>query len=425
MLVFTNFLQRWWWLLLFQFVVTLASWVGAGFVIHLEMLPAIVISFDLMRGLARSALALPVARKTLARTIWVSAVVVPALVSLTAMSVALLVSTKVPLSIGFWHGCIAVIYPGLITCILTGLPARPSEGVLGKVRDVVFSLLWGLSLYSSVFLSIFIRQEHFPLNAFVKGAIGLAAGLTVASYFTVEKMIIQRVNRIQVKPAMPLAAGPAAVESRRGWPVWWKIELRWHAMLGAMVVVGMAIGSIMTFTGPQGNHDGIYSQMGMLSLMTLMPVFALGIGSMRCLRMLPIATSTLATLFVLRPFIQSLVVCTILQVSLILWKIDGFPPSASFLVIALGSGAALAQAILLRNPKPWLAIVCLALGAPFMMTFGLLLRQPSGFSWLLLPVAAGFYLLAWLLTRRWIRRSSKLYRPQSWLLRMVGGVARS
>ncbi len=425
MLMFANFLQRWWWLLLLQFVVTLAFWLAGGWVIHLEMLPAITLSFDLMRGLSRSALSLPVARKTLARVIWTCSVVVPGVISLAAMGLSLLLSNKIAWSVAIWHGCIAIVFPGLITFILTGLPGRPSDGVLGKVRDAIFGALWGLSISGSSFLSIFLQQGQFPLSNLIKGVIGLAAGLTMVSYFTVEKMVLQRVSRIHVKPAMPPSTSPAVVESSRGWPVWWKIELRWHALLGSMVVFGMALGSVLPFGAAQGNHGGIYPQIGMFSFMTLMPIFALGIGSLRSLRMMPISTSTLATLFVLRPFMQSLFISIVLLVSLYIWNMEDIPPSLVFLVIALGSMAALAQAIILRNPKPWLAIACLAFGASFVMTFSLLLRQPSGFSWLFLPAAAVIYLLAWLLTRRWIRRSSKLYRPQSWFLRMIGGAARS
>jgi hypothetical protein len=425
MLVFMNFLQRWWWLVMIQFVVTMAFWMGAGVVIHLGMLPAIVMSLDLMRGLSRSVLALPVARKSLARMIWVSSVVVPAVVSLAAMALALLLSSKVPWSIGVWHCAIAVVFPGLITYILTGLPARPSEGILGKVRDTLYGGLWGLSISGSCFLSIFLQQGSFLLSIWVKGAIGLAAVLTIASYFTVEKMVLQRANRYQAKPAMPSSSRPAAIELKRGWPVWWKIELRWHILLGSMMVFGMALGSLMTFSGSQANHSGIYTHLGMFSLMTLMPVFALGIDSLRGLRMLPISTSTLATLFVLRPLVQSLIISGILLASLAIWKIDDIPASGVFLVIAFGSVAALAQAVILRNPRPWLMIVCMSFGAPLMMGVTLMTNPQHGFSWTLLPVAVGTYLLAWLLTRRWIRRSSKLYRPQGWFLRIIGGAART
>ena len=423
MRLLTNFIQRWWWLLLGQFLLTICLWLIGGIVVHFEVLPVIVMSLDLMRGLSRSVMAFPVARKTFARMIWVSAVVLPIVLSLSAMSVAFLLSSKISFYQYLWHCAVGVVFPGLVMFILTGLPTRPSEGAWGKVRDSLFGALWGLSISGSSFLSIFQHRSEFPVNVWTLTGLGLAAVLSVVSYFTVESMAVSRANRTQIQTVPHRTAN--VVESARGWPVWCKIELRWHVMLGVIVVFGMAMSAVITSSMMSRNPTGLYTQLGMFAMMTLMPVFAVGIGSLRSLRALPISSATLATLFLLRPFIQSLIISGVLLACMRIFSIENNQPTALHTIILLGGAAALVQAFLLRNPMRWLAFVILSFAAPFLMALSFLAPMRPGYSWMLLPAALVAYLLAWFLTHHNIRSSSKLYRTQNWFFRILGGAARS
>lgn len=423
MRLLTNFMQRWWWLLLLQFLLTISFWLIGGTIVHLEMLAAIAISWDLMRGLSRSVLGLPITRKTLARTIWLSSVILPALVSISGFSIGCLLIRKLPLEILLTHCCISVVLPGLVTFILTGLPGRPSEGFWGKLRDGLFGALWGLSISGSSFLAIYLQPSAFPLHPAVKVGIAVAAVLTVVSFFSVENMVIQRANRISAQPSQPRV--PSKPESMLGWAVWWKMELRWHLLFGSMILVGMMVASGISFGKLRQPGNGLYSQVGMFSFMVLLPMMSLGIGSLRGLRALPISRARLATLFALRPLIQSLVMSGIVILFSIVRPADSVPLTVILPIITLGSVTALVQALIMRDPKPWMPIMCISLGAPLIMGFQWWQIEHSSYVGLPLLIAAVVYPLAWFLTHRWIQRSSRLYRPKAWILRAISGGARS
>ena len=73
-----DFIRRWKWLLLVQFVITTGAWIlHAGEPkarLHLVVIVAVAMSWDLMRGLVRAQLGLPQRRSSIAAGLWLSVV---------------------------------------------------------------------------------------------------------------------------------------------------------------------------------------------------------------------------------------------------------------------------------------------------------------------------------------------------------------
>ena len=419
-----DFVKRWWWLFAIQFLVTFVFWALPGAMsqrIHFENFGPIALSFDLMRGLARSSLALPLARRVFARQLWIGVILVPASVGSLAMLGASVFHGNFSPSVWALHTLIGLTIAGSLLLLLTGMPTQPSATTLGQWRDGIFGALWGMGMMASM-IFLFTGSAIFAsLDASIPWILGVLGAGTVLSYFTMQRMVVNRAMPPGARQAAPMAARVPDTESARGWGLWFRIELRNHLLLAGMVFFGLLI--TRTFTNsqrmPRGN--GLeFGQIGSFMMMGTIMMFLMGIMSLRAMRSLPISRQRLASMFALRPVVASLTIC----LSFVLFGlVFGTQSSLTFggVLTLFVSGALMAiiQAIGFRFPHP-LFVICVAFFVgPMVVMYEHMQRFVTNAPAPIICLILAGYLGAWMLHFRFLRTSSKIYRRQTWLARFM------
>ena len=419
-----DFVKRWWWLLGIQFLVTFVFWALPGPMaqrIHFENLGPIALSFDLMRGLARSCLALPLARRAFARQIWIGVILVPTAVGSLAMLCASIFHGDFSMQDWALHSVIGCAISGSLLLLLTGMPTKPSTTILGQWRDGIFGALWGMGMMVSM-LFLFMGSAVFPnLNAFIPWVLSAMGVGTILSYFTTQRMVVNRAIPLGTRQGSLNSRMTPDVETVAGWRLWIRLELRNQLLLGSMVFCGLLLTRMITHS--QGMQTGgvlEFGQMGAFMMMGTLMMFMFGVMSLRAMRGLPISRQLLATIFVLRPMLGCLTICLFFVLCGLLF---GTSSALSFggILTLLISGALMAniQAICFRFPHPLFGICVTFFVGPFVAGYEHLQRFVTQAPILICCLIVAGYLGAWMLHFRFLRTSSKIYRRQAWLARFM------
>ena len=419
-----DFVKRWWWLFGIQFLVTFVFWALPGPMaqrIHFENLGPIAFSFDLMRGLARSCLALPLARRAFARQIWIGVILVPSCVG----SLAILGATTIhgSFSLGGWalHSLIGLGIAGSLLLLLTGMPAQPSSTIMGQWRDGIFGALWGMGMMVSM-LFLFMGSAVFPnLNASMPWILGALGVGTILSCFTTQRMVVNRAMPLGTRQGSLNSTMTPDVETVAGWRLWIRLELRNQLLLGSMVFCGLLLTRMITHSqGMQTGRVLEFGQMGAFMMMGTLMMFMFGVMSLRAMRGLPISRQLLATIFVLRPILGCLTICLFF---VLCGLVFGTPSALSFegIFTLLISGALMAiiQAIGFRFPHPLFGISVAFFVGPLFVAYEHLQRFVAQAPILILCLIVAGFFVAWILHFRFLRTSSKIYRRQAWLARFM------
>ena len=434
-----DFVRRWRWLLVIQFAATALSWIqpeGRG-KLHLEMVPAVAMSWDYGRGLVRSCLGLPLTRPVVARGLWLAVAGVSPVLGLAGMMAAVVCCrifgmTPPPAGLLSFHLVISLLLAGTMQLLLTGLPTRPAASLSGQIKDGVVGLLWGLSMSAMIWVSFVFPAGWEWLgwgDAIILNILGVAA---VASFFTTRGMLIRRAGPGPgTPPACKAATGRYALHGAGGWQLWLGQELRWLAPALFMVLIVMGSMELMARASSPGVSTAIrsgpnqYRAVGLMCAMFILPLFGMAAGPARIFCALPITRGRYALLLACRPVVFCLsLVLMFTGLSWLAGQGTGQEGRALCVFILFGSLVSLMQAVLVRQALLPVAMGMAMVLAPMVdVSFLILLQSGMPVFWMAV-LGAGLLPISWLLHRRWLRTSSQIYRSQQWLMRFAAGQSR-
>ena len=196
-----DFIRRWKWLLLAQFVVTALTWVSHATQpkdrLHLEMFVAVAMSWDLARGLVRAQVGLPQERPGITAGLWFSVVGVGMGVQTAAMLgggavLAPLLGQAVDPGVLGMHVVFGVLLMATVQFILTFLPYGPLRMMAQPLKGGVVGTLWGLPMFGAFLIARFGPASWQNVSVFEGWVMGLLGGLRVASWFTTKSMMSER-----------------------------------------------------------------------------------------------------------------------------------------------------------------------------------------------------------------------------------------
>lgn len=435
-----DFMQRWKWLLVGQFLLVAGAWTQHAAVpqsrIHLEIGLAIAMSWDLMRGVVRVQLGVPQSRATVASGLWVSVVVLGAGIQWLAMLVGGVILAPVfGKGVNFdalgLHAVLSVLMIGTSQFLLTGLPAAPPRNMAEQIKCGFFGLMWGLSMWG-FFALTFVAPHQWSavtgIHAFVMVVMGVCA---VASWFTTWRMLMERAVPVQQAAGFKTTGKPGLMPmGRDGWPVWLVQEGRW--LLPVVLMVMLAAVFMVSIQQPVGGPLEIqpdpfqYRSMGMLCAMTTFPMIMVTMGTLRAGRSLPVARRSWALVMTLRPFVGGVLVFVVFSlVSWVTGRSSGIEGKALMTFLPWCSALSLVQALVLRFPKMVVVIGLIMVISFFGTLFPeMLQRRGADGAGLMAGLAAGLLVISAWLHGRELTRSDALYRVNQGFLRMIGGAQR-
>jgi hypothetical protein len=431
-----DFVRRWNWLLLIQFAATTIGWImhAQGSKLHFEMFPAVAMSFDLVRGLIRSCLGLPLARPVLARGLWFAVAAVSPVLTIASMILAtifcmLCSMTPPPGNALTFHLVVSVLLSGTMQFLLSSLPTRPAASVPERIRDILVGLGWGLSISATLWISFLLPAGWDGMGTSSFLVLGLLAVLTVTSWFTTRSMLARRAVTRPAAVSPSITNSPkSALAGSGGWKLWLELEIGSLAPVCFMILIFMALTELMARASSSGvstamkGSGNMYMPLAMMCAMIIIPLFARATGPARVFQAMPITRGRHALLLAARPVIFCLVLVAIFTVvSVLSGRATGEEGRAFGVFILIGNLMSLMQAINVRHPRFPVAFgIGIFLAPAVLVTFPLFLQSGGSVSWLAIPGLALFP-LSWLLHRRWLRTSSQFYRSQQWLMRFAAG----
>lgn len=432
-----DFLHRWRWLLLGQFIATAGLWIGHAtrpeLRLSFQMIVGVAMSWDLMRGSVRIHLRLPMSRAELASGLWCSVVLVSTAIQcaglLAGAAIAAALGQPVLTSTLPVHLVLAILLGGTIQFLLTGVPSQPAQNIGDKIRGAFFGGLWGLSLWGFAFAGYFAPVSWSALQPGFGIIMAVMAALTVVSWFNTRAMVD---GRAQGNPQLAAAAGTRAERvdfaPRSAWRAWVVQELIFQkyvsliAFLFALLQAGIGLYTRRLTSGPPQDWT---VQLCMICGMSIIPLMGVQASVLRVQRALPVSLSSLALASMAR-------VCAIvLNITGCLLIVSFLTGGGSFLhgripaILVLAAGyLCVGQALLIRWTRLPVGIAVAAMLAPLGIftssTPGLPQVPPAAL------VATGLLLLpiAWLMHCRWLRTSASIYRQPAWLARFSGSQQR-
>ncbi|MES2468055.1 MAG: hypothetical protein V4675_12185 [Verrucomicrobiota bacterium] len=433
-----DFIRRWKGLLLVQFVITAGAWIMHAKVpqsrLHLVVIVAVAMSWDLMRGLVRAQLGLPQRRASIAAGLWYSVVGAGVAVHLAAMMLggvvlAPLLGQAVDAGVLGLHAVFCVLLIGTVQFILTGLPSAPPRTLAGQVKGAIFGGLWGLPMFGIFWLCFFAPASWEQVTMGQRWIMLVMGALTVASWFTTRSMMLERaMPKLEAVPPRPAVDHRSGLHGTTGWAVRLEQEMRW--LMPVVFMVLMAAGIMIAIndfsgrgatSGAQGMNQ--YRSMAMLNVMIGSPLVMVAAGSLRALRSLPLRLSSCALLVALRPFVASVAMMVVfMALNAVIGRSSGMEGQALIAFLPLCSLMSLTQAVMIRYPRFPVAMGLMMVVAMISVIFVDWL--PFSLPGLRLLVSGVLLLLSWGLHWRWLSRSSRIYRLNGGFLRMMGGAAR-
>ena len=434
-----DFIRRWKGLFLVQFVITAGAWIMHVTVpqirLHLVVIVAVAMSWDLMRGLVRAQLGLPQRRAAIAAGLWLSVVGTGVAVHLAAMMLggvllAPLLGQAVDAGVLGLHAVFCVLLIGTVQFILTGLPSAPPRTLAGQVKGAIFGGLWGLPMFGIFWLSFFAPARWEQVTMGQRWIMLVMAALTVASWFTTRSMMLERaMPKLEAVPPRPAVDHRLGLQGNKGWGVRVEQEVRWLMPFVFMVLMAAGILiSINDFSG-QGATPGAqgmnqYRSMAMLNVTMGFPLVMVAAGSLRALRSLPLRLSSCALLVALRPFVASVAMMVVfMALYIFIGRGSGMEGRALIAFLPLCSLMSLAQAVMIRYPRLPVVMGLLMVISMVSVIFVDLRALSLPGLWLLVTGLL-LLVLSWGLHWRWLSRASGIYRLNGGFLRMMGGAQR-
>ena len=426
-----DFAKRMKWLFLIQFVATTSVWAQPrGMMIHLENLGPLLLFFNLMRGLARSCSALPISRLSIARGMWVAAVVLPTIVGSVAVLAGSCIHGTFSLVEWLQHTLIGLGLAGSALFLLTCLPTTQSTTPARSFRDAVIGSLWGLSMMSSmafVFLgNTFLQYASTSLTTFIAVIMAVLATL---SYGTTQRMVTARAMRPVLFQSNTSRTKPTIAETEVGWRLWLKMELNGQVLNFAMALGGGLFARMLTGAlGVPAKPEMAFGQMSIFLIIATFVSFVFGAGALRAMRSLPISRDLLARLFLFRSIISVVNIWSAFQVVGFIFgtRLTIDRPTV-LTVFCIGGTMSIIQAIALRFPHPFYGLVACFCTGPLILLYGATQSLGSqGYryaGWFMLMIIFT-YTVSFRLHRRWILTSSKIYRRPTWLARFTPAAGR-
>lgn len=435
-----DFIRRWKWLLVTQFVLTVLAWISHATQpkarLHVEVFVAVAMSWDLMRGLVRAQLGLPQRREAIAAGLWLSVVGMGAATHVAAMLLggavlAPLLGQEMNAGVLGLHFVISLILIGAVQFILTGLPSSPPRTLAARVKGTIFAGLWGLPMFGSFWIAFFAPADWREVTAVHGGIMVLLGVMAVASWFTTRAMMMERAMPSQEAAPQKRAADSGVFSAgAQGWRLRMKHEVLclMPTIFGVLVASAVLI-SIDDFSKREAaieSREWIYQyrSLGMLCTISVFPVVQMAAASLRAFRGLPVPLPLFASMVAIRPFVAGVAVFFVYALlNWVLGRGTGMTGRALVAFLPLCSLTSLMQVIILRHPR---LPVAFALLVAFSLVGSLvpgMMRLPIPSIWLLL-LSVVILVISWRWHVRWLGNSSLIYRLNQGFLRMVGGAQR-
>jgi hypothetical protein len=430
-----DFVRGFRWLLVVQFVGTAIGWTmhaaHTGARVHLEILVALVLSWQLTLGVVRTHLAFPQSRAEVARGLWFSVVVVGWAVQCSGMAVgaglAFLSGRPVLPHVLAVHGAVSLLLVGTLQFLLTSHRLFLNlTGVLAKVAAGVLGAMFGVSMWCVAMSALAIPDRFRDVTTLEIAGLVVLAALSIASWFTTQAMVNQsatpRGSTASARDADARFLSRAAGRWRPLLVQEWRWQLPVIVRGGSILLFIFGFGMLAgrgggTLAPGLAYHPGHISR---LMAVTTRPVEMTMIGTLRLLRTMPISRTACAVLTALRPVLACFVLLACSSLVQFLCQVALLPRTGDLgVVLFMCSLFSLIQAVFMRWSAILVIIVTVAVLTWF-CTQGLpVMADAIGLGWMF--AASGLVLaLSIALHRRWLSSASGHLRGHPWLQRGIG-----
>jgi hypothetical protein len=359
-----DFLRRWAWLYIAGFILALGLDVLGAYVPSFGVFtpyflapmlgPLFVLGFDLMRGTAGVAVALPVSARKVGVGYWIVGVCVPAaLLSLSLVVATIGVWSFNPPIPSSWEQAgstflISFLICGCIFFVLTVFKVGPQEGLWNNVVNGLAGACWGLGAFAGIGVKYLLDfQKHDAVTITSVTCVGLV--FTVLGFLRCEEVVRSRARIRLAQRGSPQRSGAVSlsIESTKsgltGFPYMFLESLKFS--------FGMALGMILfgallrTFVPV----NSMFIQY-MLVICALIPCLQY-VSGLRQLRALPVSLDGLAVTLFLLPLVSFALCLGIIFLVNAIMGFGMFNITPATLVFT-GAIASLANAMVVRyGPK--------------------------------------------------------------------------
>ena len=412
-LILLDLLRRWGWLYVAGFVLAVTNdlvaigakfpTVFAPYFFATILGPVFVLGFDLMRGAAGVHFTLPVAKKQIGVSYWIVGVCVPTILS----SLALLCATLIALIFQLSHPngwnqlpltvIASFLIAGSVFLLLTLFNAAPQNGFWNNVLPVAAGGLWGVSMFSPIFLKQLLESRRGDTIT-IAGLTVLGLLLTIIGWLRAEQIVVLRARKRVASQRIAREGGARPAQMETGISGLPYLFLQSVKLSSGMAVVLMLFGALFgSFT--MNSMFVNYS----LVICALLPSLRYFTG-LRHIRALPISIDRVAFIIFALPLLNSLIWLGVIIAAQSILAPAEFDPGFQLL---LPAGLASFCTSLAVRFGPKILLWIMGMGVMGLFAFTELLR--------ILPVA-GFYAIAALLMIaaygivRLSLRSSETYR---------------
>ena len=438
-LILLDHLRRWWWVwalgAILQSIIGWFSYTNRtppkdfSFSMFAIFLGSFLLQFDLQRGFTRTLVALPLTARKIARAWWLAAVGLPAIMlaffAFLSAGISHLIHPSVIFNVEWLalNSLISLLFLGTSFLVLMGFSTSQGGSWWVNVRSMICGVFWGGSIGGWPLIS----KHLFDTPTKTMWSLIVGAGFTLIGWFCAERMVVQRAG---VRPGIQLGKRqPGRHQAPAGFGglpfLWGTLFIRVGRF--ALVFVGLMLLIQVLMRGgsklspkqlleaalPAFSSFGYFFTYMFLLLPTIM--------QLRLLRTLPISAAALAATLVLLPAAPILVAGLV-------WSVFG--------------GGVPGGGNVFQIPTSFLTYAALtAVGAPFFVWQGLKFGSyllimvlimvssigPMIFHTTKIPptltalVSIGLIALAFELTRRLLRSSSRAYRPPPTTMTGWGG----
>ena len=438
-LIIRDHLRRWWWVWVVNVLVqSIVGWFSATNTpppkeffnaMFMVFVGPFLLQFDLQRGIARALVALPLTARQIARGWWLAAVGLPA-ITLGVFTFLSAGTSHLLHPDGIFNlewlamsSLVGLLFLGTSFLVLLGFSTGWSGSWWDKLRNTICGAFWGLTIGGCPLVS----KHLFDTPTKTMWVLVVGTGLTLIGWFRAERMVLQRAA---FRPGIQLGRRqPGQHQAQAGFgglPFLWQNLLIQVGRFALIFVGYMLLIQVLMHGGAKLSPRQLFeaslpalSSFGyfFMYMFLVLPM----IMQLRLLRTLPISANALTATLVLLP------TAPILFIGLVWAAVSGGVPdggnifhiSSSFLT----SAAMLAIAVPVfvwqgLKSGSYLLVVVLMMVSILGPVFFNTMKIPPAITAL---VSLGLIALAFELTRRLLRSSSRAYRPPPTTMTGWGG----